>query len=142
MPQNVRSYVLRGYGWACPGGCSSVLVEEAFDGVAAEAGAAPGREQRVGRGAAAFGEPVTQDGRGGGGERGRAFLAALTVAGHVRAGAEIGGADGETGQLGDPKAGLDANCQQGVIAAAGQVADSGAASSALISCRVRKQTVG
>ena len=46
-----------------------MLGEEAFDGVAAEPGAAPGREQWAGRGAAAFGEPVAQDGRGGGGER-------------------------------------------------------------------------
>ena len=35
-----------------------------------------------------------QDGRGGGGERGRAVLAALAVAGHVRASAEDGVADG------------------------------------------------
>ena len=77
MPQNVRCHVLGGYGWACPGGSGGVLSEEPFDGVMAEAGAAPGREQRVGPGAAAFGEPVTEDGRGGGGERGRAFLTSL-----------------------------------------------------------------
>ena len=77
-----------------------------FDGVAAERGAAAGREQRCVWVTVVFAEPVAQDGDGGAGERGDPVFATFAVAGDVRARAEVQVSAGEPGQFGDPQPGL------------------------------------
>ena len=47
VPQNVRVQLVRPDGRAAEGGGGSVLVDEALDGVAAEAPSGAGREQRL-----------------------------------------------------------------------------------------------
>src|SRR5215208_6113358 len=90
-----------------------------FDGVAAERGAATGREQRRIGGAVVFAEPVAQRGDGGAGEWGDPVLAAFAVAGDVRARAEVHVGAGEPDEFGDPQPGLDGEEQQRVVAAPG-----------------------
>jgi hypothetical protein len=66
----------------------------------------PGGQQRVGRPAAALGEPLLQDSCGLPGQRGGAVFAAFAMAADVRAGAEVDVADGQAGEFGDAQRGL------------------------------------
>src|SRR5260370_20261365 len=103
------------------GGCGGggVFGDASFQGVAAERGAAPGREQRVGGQPAAFGQPRLQHGDGAAGQRGDPLFAALPGAADVRAGAQVGVADGQGDQLGGAQPGLAGQHQQGVVAPPG-----------------------
>jgi hypothetical protein len=66
-----------------------------------------------------FAEPVAQHGDRGAGERGDPVFAAFSVAGDVRARAEVDVCAGEPGQFGDPQSGLDGEQQQCVVAPPG-----------------------
>jgi hypothetical protein len=105
VAQDVRADLLAGQGRALCGCRGGVKGQAALDGVAAEAAARACGEQDLRRAVGEFFEPFAQDGHGGGGERGDALLAALAVAGDVRAGAEVDAAGGEGGELGDAQAG-------------------------------------
>jgi hypothetical protein len=93
-----------------------VLGEQPLDRVDAERMPLPGREYRVGNGAGPLAHPGVQHGHGLAGEWGGAFLAALAVAFHVRAVAEVQAGDGEPGKFADPQPGLDGQDEQGVVA--------------------------
>ena len=99
------------------GGGLGVGADASLDGVAAEAPAGAGGEQRVGGAAGAFGEPGARARLGVGGERDGALLSALAVAADVRAGAERDVAAVEADQFGDAQPGLDGERQHGVVAA-------------------------
>jgi len=73
-----------------------------LDRVAAEPGAAAGREQRIARIAALLVEPGPEHGDGAAGEWGDPVFAALAVAGNVRAGTEVDVGTGQAGQFRDP----------------------------------------
>src|SRR3954451_7723788 len=102
MPQHVRGDGLAAQGRAALGGSCGVVGEAMLDRVAAERGAATGREQRGVWAGVLLVEPVLQGGGGAAGERGDPVLAAFAMAGDVRAGAEVQVVAGEPNQLGDP----------------------------------------
>jgi len=81
VPQDVRADLFSVQRRAAGRGVDGVVGEAMFDGVAAERGAAMGREQRRAGGAVGFAEPVAQDGDGGAGERGDSVFAAFAVNG-------------------------------------------------------------
>ena len=94
--------------------------EAALDGVAAEAPAGGGREQRVGRRAARVRRArPCRIALVGGDERCASLLAALADGVHVGAGAEGDVLAGEAGELGDPQPGLDGEREHGVVAPPG-----------------------
>jgi hypothetical protein len=88
VPQRVRGDRLAAQGRAGGDGLGDVVGDAVLDRVAAERPAPASREQRVGGFTVLLVEPVAQDGDGGRGERGDPVLAALAVAGDVRAGAK------------------------------------------------------
>ena len=92
-----------------------------LEGIAAEEVAGDGREQWLGSGAVALGEPDFEDADGQGQQGCASFLAALADGVDVRAGAERHVGQGQGGQFGDPQPGLDRQQQQGVIATPGPV---------------------
>jgi hypothetical protein len=96
-----------------------VPIEASLDGVGAEAPAAGGREQRVGRRAGVFAEPGFEDRPGRGDERRASLLASLADGVHVRSGGEGYVAAGESCEFGDAQPGLDGEGEHGVIATSG-----------------------
>ena len=96
----------------------SVPGDEQLDRVAAEGLTAAGGEERVARPAATLAQPGAEHPDHLQGERGAAFLTALSQAPDVRAGAQVHVGAGERGELGDPQPGLDGHRQQGMVAAA------------------------
>jgi len=93
-----------------------VFGQSAFDGVAAEAGAAAGWKQRVVRESGALGQPRTQDSDSGRRQRRDALLASLAVAADVRSSTEVNIASGQTRQFGCAQAGLGGKQDQAVVA--------------------------
>jgi hypothetical protein len=106
VAQRMRGDLLGLEGWAGRCGSGGVLGDEAFDGVSAEWGAAAGREQRVVRGAAAFGQPGPDRCDGVAGQRRDPVLSSFAVAADVRAAPEVNVADLGAGQFRDAKPGL------------------------------------
>lgn len=90
-----------------------------FDRVTAKRAAAMGGEQRRAGIVSLLGQPVPQDGDGVAGQRDGPVLAALAVAGDVRAGAVVDVGVREAEELGDPQPGLHGQQQQGVVASSG-----------------------
>ena len=115
MPQSVHANPFRPQRGAGAARGREVTGETVFDRVLAQAGAGVGREQRIARVPAAFGEPDAQHPDGQRCQRCRAFLTALADAVHVRAGAEGDIGDGEAGQLGDPQPGLGREHEHRVV---------------------------
>ena len=114
--------------------------EAAFDRVAAEALAGDGREQRVGRGAGAFGEPGLEDSTVWRDERCAPFLAAFADGVHVGAGGERDVGAGEAGQSEIRRPVWIVSASMGVVARPVQVVWSQAARRASTSGSVRKVT--
>ena len=92
--------------------------DAAFDCVAGQAPAGPGREQRVAWVSAPLVHPCPEDGLGGFGERDRPLLASLAGARDVRPGTEGDVGAVEAGDLGDPQAGLEGEDDERPVAAA------------------------
>src|SRR5580693_8046937 len=103
---------------ACLGGGGCVLCDEPFDGVAGEPSAGLGGEQRAGGVGAELGEPGPHHLDGLAGERGGPVLASLAVAADVRPGPEVDVLAEQAGELRYPQAGLEAEQEQGPVAAA------------------------
>ena len=120
VPQDVGGDSFAAQRWAAVGGGAGVLVDQPFDGVAAEPPAAVRGEQRVLGLAVALFEPDGERLDGLGGERHGALLAVLPDAVEVGdVGAEADVLAAQTGQLGDAQPGLDRGQQQRVVAPAG-----------------------
>ena len=92
--------------------------DEPLNSVTGKPAAGLGGEQRAGGAGAELGEQVPHHLDGLAGERGGPVLAALAVAADVRPGAEVDVLPLQAGELGDPQSGLDAEQEQGVVAAA------------------------
>jgi len=108
VAQRVRCDVLAGQRRAGAGRARSVVGDSVLECVQAQGPALPGREQRIGGLAGAFGQPDAQDGdgAGAGGQRDDAVFASFAVAADVRSDAEVDVCAGQCGQLGGSQAGL------------------------------------
>ena len=101
------------------GGGGGVVVDESFDGVAAEAPSGAGREQRVVAAPGSFARARRAATASAGAVRGTArCLASFAFAADVGAGAEGDVAAVEAGELGDAQPGLHGEQQQGPVASA------------------------
>ena len=117
VPQDMWGEVLVVQRRAAPGRGGGVFGEQPGDRVGAQWSASTGREHRIGWAAVVFAEPGGERGDGVGGKRGRAVFASLAVATNVWPGAQMDVVADESGQFGDPQAGLDGQREQGVITA-------------------------
>ena len=117
VPQDMRGEVLVVQRRAAPGGGGGVFGERP-----ATASVLNGRPRRVGN-TGSVGpqsrsrEPAGERGDGVGGKRRRAVFAPLAVAPNVWPGAQMDVVADESGQFGDPQAGLDGQREQGLITA-------------------------
>jgi len=107
VPQDMWGEVLVVQRRAVPGRGGGVFGEQPGDRVGAQWSASTSREHRIGWAAVVFMQPGGECGYGVGGKRGRAVFASLAVATNVWPGTQMDVVADESGQFGDPQAGLD-----------------------------------
>src|SRR5512134_1745422 len=103
------------------GGCPDVTGKPVFESVAAEGASSLRCEQRGRRQTGSLGKPDAQGGDCASGERRDPLLSPLSVATHMRAGAEMDIGAAKANQFGRPKTGLDSEAKQRRVTPPGPV---------------------